>query len=74
MTYVEHEFSIISYLLIIGLILVYGMLSIILIPIIVPLSRTAVHHCSRCLEIVGKKKFYGIPDFKQPVNKKIISL
>ncbi len=56
-----------TYLIGFGLVLVFGYLSLILILLILPLTRTAVHHCSKCLEVVGKKKFYGVPSLKEKI-------
>jgi hypothetical protein len=70
-TYVEHEtspaFFAISFLLIIFL----GIVSLILIPLVFILTKNAVHRCSRCLQVLGEKQCFAIPDFKEKVCTEI---
>lgn len=68
-TYVEQEtnpFFGISALLVL---VFFGMLSFLLVPIGYFLTLSAVHRCSRCLQRLGEKSCIGLPeDYSLPVS------
>jgi hypothetical protein len=41
---------------------IFGILSIVMIPIFYLLMRNAVHRCSRCLQKMGEKRCFGLPN------------
>lgn len=57
------------YLFALAIVIGFGFfLSIVLIPMIYMLSKNAVHRCSRCLQKMGEKKCFGLPNsFKDEV-------
>jgi hypothetical protein len=45
-----------------------GLLCVIVLPIGYMLTKTATHRCSRCLQRLGEKKCFGLPEnFKEDV-------
>ena len=60
-TYVEHEGH--PMFLLIGLIvmLIFGFLSLIILPVGYLVTKSAVHRCSRCLQKMGEKRCFGVP-------------
>ena len=61
-TYVEHEGHPLFMLFAMLIVIVFGMLSMIIIPLGYLLTKNAVHRCSRCLQKRGEKRCFGIPD------------
>ena len=61
-TYVEEEMHALFFVLMILILLVFGLLSIFWLPLTYMLSKSAVHRCSRCLQRMGEKKSYGLPN------------
>lgn len=50
-------------------IIVFGLLSLIILPIAYLATKNAVHRCSRCLQKMGEKRCFGIPtNFSDEVN------
>jgi hypothetical protein len=74
-TYVEHEGHPLFVLIALLVIIIFGFLSIIILPIGYMLSKNAVHRCSRCLQKLGEKKCFGIPtNFSDEVRKILLDL
>jgi len=68
MTYVEQESNPFFGVAALVIMVVFGFMGLILVPIGYLLTLSAVHRCSRCLQRLGEKQFIGMPeDFKQPV-------
>jgi hypothetical protein len=42
--------------------MIFGYMSFILCPLTYLITQNAVHRCSRCLQILGIKRCFGIPD------------
>ena len=60
-TYVEHEGHPLFLLIAIMVMLIFGFLSLIILPIGYLATKNAVHRCSRCLQKMGEKRCFGIP-------------
>lgn len=71
-TYVEHEGHPGFMLFALMVILIFGLLSAIILPLAYLASKNAVHRCSRCLQKLGEKKCFGIPtNFQDEVSDEI---
>lgn len=64
-TYVEHELSPIFYIFLLFSMFIFGWTFIFLIPFAYLLLQNAVHRCSMCLNEIGTRHNFGIPDFTQ---------
>jgi uncharacterized membrane protein YadS len=60
-TYVEHEVHPFFMLSAIAIVLIFGLLSVLIVPLVYLLTKNAVHRCSRCLQKLGEKQCFGIP-------------
>lgn len=48
---------------------VFGYLSLIICPFVYLITQNSIHRCSRCLQTLGVKKCFGLPDDpSQPVS------
>jgi len=56
---VEYKPSLIGYLVVILAMLVFGILSLILLPFLVSLTKTALHRCAKCLNEVKSNSYFG---------------
>ena len=56
---VEYKTSLLGYLVAIFSILIFGFLSIILMPFLVSLTKSANHRCAKCLNEVKSNSFFG---------------
>jgi len=56
---VEYKTSFLGYLVAILSILVFGFLSIILMPFLVSLTKQAIHRCAKCLNEVKSNSYFG---------------
>lgn len=61
-TYVEQEANAWFGLAALIIVVVFGLMSLVILPVGYMLSLTAVHRCSRCLQRMGEKKNIGMPD------------
>ena len=61
-TYVEHEVNQFFPLICLGTFLIFGFLAFIIAPVVFFLTKNAVHRCSRCLQRMGEKRCFGLPD------------
>jgi hypothetical protein len=61
-TYVEQEANPFFGLGALLVLIVFGFLSFILLPLIYMLTLSAVHRCSRCLQRLGEKTCIGLPE------------
>lgn len=67
-TYIEKEAHPLFGLAAIMVVFIFGLLSFIILPIAYFLTQNVVHRCSRCLQKLGEKSCYGMPDdFKAEV-------
>jgi len=67
-TYVEHEVNKAFGIIAIVIFVVFGLLSIIILPLVFFLTKNAVHRCSRCIQTLGEKSCFGLPDdFSAPI-------
>lgn len=68
-TYVEQETNPLFGLCAIIILIIFGWMSLLLLPLGYMLTLSAVHRCSRCLQRLGEKKNIGMPDdFTHPVS------
>ena len=56
---VEYQPSLLGYMLTLLAMLVFGLLSLILMPFLVSLSKTALHRCAKCLNQVQDNSYFG---------------
>jgi hypothetical protein len=56
---VEYKASILGYLIAVLSILLFGFLSIILMPFLVSLTKQAIHRCAKCLNEVKSNSYFG---------------
>jgi len=56
---VEYKPSLIGYILVILAMLVFGVLSLLLLPFLVSLTKTALHRCAKCLNEVKSNSYFG---------------
>lgn len=54
-TYVEHEGHPLFILFGLAIVMIFGLLSFVILPIGYLLTKNAVHRCSRCLQKLGEK-------------------
>lgn len=66
-TYVEHETSPLFYIFILFSMFAFGWTFIFLVPFAYVLLKNAVHRCSRCLNEIGTRHTFGIPDLNQEI-------
>ena len=65
---VEYKTSLLGYLVAILSILVFGFLSIILMPFLVSLTKSAIHRCAKCLNEVKSNSYFGFSSLEDKVN------
>lgn len=71
-TYVEHEVNKLFGIVCLFSLVILGLLSFIILPLVFFLTKNAVHRCSRCLQKMGEKSCFGLPDdFNAPVSDMI---
>ena len=56
---VEYQPSLLGYLMTMISMLVFGFLSLILMPFLVSLTKTAIHRCAKCLNEVQDNSYFG---------------
>ena len=56
---VEYRPSLLGYLLTMLAMLLFGFLSLILMPLLVSLTKTALHRCAKCLNEVKDNSYFG---------------
>lgn len=61
-TYVEHEVNKAFGIVAVVIFVIFGFLSIIILPLVFFLTKNAVHRCSRCISTLGEKSCFGLPD------------
>ena len=61
-TYVEHEVNQFFPLICLGTFVIFGLLAFVIAPVVFFLTKNAVHRCSRCLQKMGEKGCFGLPD------------
>jgi hypothetical protein len=61
---VEYRPSLIGYLLTVLAMLVFGILSLVLLPFLVSLTKQALHRCAKCLNEVKNSSFFGFADME----------
>ncbi len=69
-TYVEHEVNKFFALMSLITFVILGILAFFILPVVFFLTKNAVHRCSRCLQKMGEKQCFGMPDdFNAPVSQ-----
>jgi len=66
-TYVEHELSAYFYLFLLVSLFLFGWTFIFLLPFAYLLLQNVVHRCSQCLNEIGTRHMFGLPDFSQDI-------
>jgi hypothetical protein len=61
-TYVEHETNAFFGIAAMLIAVVFGFLSLIILPVVYLITQVAVHRCSRCLQTLGQKSCIGFPE------------
>ena len=56
---VEYRPSLLGYLFTMLAMLLFGILSLVLMPILVSLTKTAIHRCAKCLNEVKDSSYFG---------------
>jgi hypothetical protein len=64
---VEYRPSLLGYLLTILAILVFGILSLVLLPFLVSLTKQAIHRCAKCLNEVKTNSYFGLSSMDDQV-------
>ena len=65
---VEYKTSLLGYLVAVLSILLFGFLSIILMPFLVSLTKSAVHRCAKCLNEVKSNSYFGFTSLEDKVS------
>jgi hypothetical protein len=69
---VAYETNLLGYLLAIFGILVFGILSLLMMPFLVGLTKQAVHKCAKCLNDVKQTNLFGLNNLEDKVIAKNI--
>ena len=64
---VEYRTSFLGYLVAILSILIFGFMSIILMPFLVSLTKVALHRCAKCLNEVKSNSYFGFSSLEDKV-------
>lgn len=64
---VEYRGSLLGYLVAVLSILVFGILSIILMPFLISLTKQAIHRCAKCLNEVKSNSYFGFSSLEDKV-------
>lgn len=65
---VEYRTSFLGYLVAVFSILVFGFMSIILMPFLVSLTKVALHRCAKCLNEVKSNSYFGFSSLEDKVK------
>lgn len=68
---VEYRTSFLGYLVAVLSILIFGFLSIILMPFLVSLTKVALHRCAKCLNEVKSNSYFGFSSLEDKVRFKM---
>jgi hypothetical protein len=61
---VEYRPSLIGYLLTVLAMLIFGILSLVLLPFLVSLTKQAIHRCAKCLNEVKNNSYFGFSNME----------
>ena len=64
---VEYRTSFLGYLVAVFSILIFGFLSIILMPFLISLTKQAIHRCAKCLNEVKSNSYFGFSSLEDKV-------
>jgi hypothetical protein len=64
---IEYRPSLLGYLLTMLAVLVFGVLSLILLPILVSLTKQSIHRCAKCLNEVKTNTYFGFSSMDDQV-------
>lgn len=64
---VEYRPSLLGYLLTILAILIFGILSLVLLPLLVSLTKQAIHRCAKCLNEIKTTSYFGLSSMNDQV-------
>ena len=64
---VEYRPSLLGYLMTMLAILLFGILSLVLLPLLVSVTKQAIHRCAKCLNEVKTNTFFGFNSMEDQV-------
>lgn len=64
---VEYRPSLLGYLLTILAILIFGIISLVLLPFLVSMTKMAIHRCAKCLNEVKTNSYFGFSSMDDQV-------
>ena len=67
---VAYETNLLGYLLAVFFIMVFGVLSLLMMPFLVGLTKQAVHKCAKCLNDVKQSSLFGLNSLEDKVIAK----
>ena len=70
MSIVAYETNLLGYLIAVFAILIFGMLSLLMMPFLVGLTKQANHKCARCLNDVKQTGWFGLDNLEDKVIAK----
>ena len=65
---VEFKVSCLGYLIALLAVMVFGILSFVLMPFLVAVTRESVHRCAKCLNQVKSNSFFGFNSMEDKVR------
>jgi hypothetical protein len=65
---VEYQPSLLGYLLVLLAMIVFGFMSLILLPLLVSLTKQALHRCAKCLNEVKSNSYFGYSSMDDKVS------
>lgn len=71
---VEYQPSVLGYLLVLLAMLIFGFMSLILLPLLVSLTKQAIHRCAKCLNEVKSNSYFGYSSMDDKVRLAIYLL
>lgn len=66
---VEYQPSLLGYLLVLLSMLIFGFMSLILLPLLVSLTKQAIHRCAKCLNEVKSNSYFGYSSMDDKVSR-----
>lgn len=59
-----------GYLLVLLAMMIFGFMSLILLPLLVSLTKQAIHRCAKCLNEVKSNSYFGYSSMDDKVSQK----
>jgi hypothetical protein len=61
-----------GYLLVLLSMLIFGFMSLILLPLLVSLTKQAIHRCAKCLNEVKSNSYFGYSSMDDKVSPSLV--